>query len=377
LLNNAYAEVVWVADRGTRELIKITSDDKKEVIELENFSNPVIVEVDQRDGSVWVTDLATTFNNQIVKLSKKGKELFRLKGFVRLGDAAIDKQDGSYFVSDRMIGEVIKISSEGKELFRIRNLSPIKDLEGMGCLREQEGCHLAYQGMVINLKGIDDVEISPYDSSIWVADTGNRRLLKFSKEGRKITQKGAIGEPEHLAIGKDGTCWVNNISRGRIFKISENGRKIVAKIEELELPFELSVSPLDDTCWVSAASELIQISSDGKKILRRIKGFKRPEGLSTINVIDGSFWVADSQIGEIIKISKEGDILERIGGFDNPRFLEVYWGKEYNNWHCKILCGCRAYVVLVNIREPAFVLRGERYMIKEKLQFLVQNILIV
>lgn len=323
-----YAETVWVSDRGAGNLVRISSDGKKTIIEPENFQGPVAIEVDQRDGSVWVTDISETFNNQVIKLSPKGKELFRLTGFVQLCDAAIDPKDGSYYASECMIGEVVKISSSGEELLRIKNLSPVEDLEGMGCLEKTEGCHQSYMGTGVNLESIDDIDISPVDSSVWVADPGQKRLLKFTKGGRKIIQRRGIGEPEHLTVGPDGSCWLNNIERRRVFKVSRDGRKILAKITDIDTPFELSVSPVDLTCWVTTRSQLMQISFDGSKILRRIGGFKTLQGISTISPYDGSFWVADFKGGAVIKFSRDGEALKRIEDFREPRFLEVYWSNS-------------------------------------------------
>lgn len=330
LLRETYAETVWVSDRAAKQFIKVSPEGNKEIIELSNFQNPVVMEVDQRDGSVWLNDITEIFNNQLVKLSAEGNELFRLTGFVLLGDAAVDQKDGSYYAVERMSGEVVKISSDGKELFRINELSPIKDLAGMGCLKNTEGCHDAYKGMGVNLKSIDDIDISPIDSSVWLADTGNKRLLKFSKDGVLITQNDGVGEPQHVAIAIDGSCWVNNIAEkeGRVFKVSEDGTKISAEIKKLDFPFELSVSPIDNTCWVTVKTELLQIAPDGKSILKRIKGFKLLQGISIINPKDGSFWVADYSASEVLKISRDGAILTRVSGFRRPRFLEVYWGKK-------------------------------------------------
>lgn len=327
--NPCSGEVIWLTDRDECVLLKIGPDGKKKLISLKNFKAPGTVAVDSRDGSVWVTDLTETYNNQIMKLAPDGSELFRLGGFVRLGDAAIDPKDGSYYVSELMIGEVVKISSEGKEIFRIKNLSPVKNLEGLGCFnRDNTACHAAYIGTGVNLESIDDVGISPVDGSVWVADSGQRRLLKFTKDGKKIAQKGSIGVPEQVGIGYDGACWVNNIEQGRIFKIAADGRAILAKISGLDTPFEFSLSPVDKTCWATTRSELIQISPDGKKILKRLGGFKNLAGISAVNPEDGSFWMVDSLGAEIVKVSKDGKILKRISGFKRPRFLAVYWNSN-------------------------------------------------
>ncbi|MDP1854385.1 MAG: hypothetical protein Q8L26_09350, partial [Candidatus Omnitrophota bacterium] len=240
----------------------------------------------------------------------------------------IDPRDGSYYAAERMTGEVVKVSSDGKELFRIKNLSPIEDLEGMGCLKKTEGCHNVYKGMKIVFESIDDIDISPVDSSVWVADTAHKRILKFTKEGVLITGRNGVGEAEHLAAASDGSCWVNNIDEkeGRIFKVSGDGTKILAKIEKLDFPFELSVSPLDNACWLTTRTELLQIAPDGKSVLKRIKGFRHLQGISLVNPRDGSFWVADYFGREIIKFSKDGEIIKRVGGFERPRFLDVFWG---------------------------------------------------
>lgn len=319
------AEVIWVADRGAKQLVRVDEGGEKAIIELKDFLNPAVVEVDQRDGSVWVNDMTEPFNHQLVKLSNEGEELFRLKGFIVLGDAAIDQKDGSYYAAERMTGEVVKISSDGKELSRIKNLSPVKDLESMGCLKKTDGCHQAYEGMGINLESIDDIDVSPIDQSVWVADTGGKRLLKFTKDGEKICEKTELGEPEHLAVSADGSSWVNNIEGGKIFKVSSDNRKILARITGLDMPFELSISPVDNTCWATTRNELIQISSDGKKIIKRISGFISLQGISTINPIDGSFWVAEYLGRRIIKFSASGETFKKVEDFNHPRFLDVYW----------------------------------------------------
>ena len=320
-----YAETIWVVDRFTKELIRIDSDGRREVIELNDFNTPVDIWLDQRDGSVWVNDMTELFNHQIMKLSADGEELFRLSGFAVLGDAAVDQRDGSYYAVERMIGELVKISRDGKELFRIKGLSPVDDLEGMGCLKRTEGCHAAYKGMDVNFQGIDDVDVDLIDSSIWVSDSGGKQLLKFTREGKKISSIKGVGEPEFLAVGTDGSCWVNNVEKGRVFKISKDSKKILGKVTGLNSPFELSVSPVDGTCWVTTRRDLAQISRDGKKILKRVGGFMCPQGLSTINPVDGSFWFADFYGMMIIKVSRDGKILKKIKGFKRPRFLEVYW----------------------------------------------------
>ncbi|HDZ77581.1 MAG TPA: hypothetical protein ENH41_05815 [Candidatus Omnitrophica bacterium] len=320
-----YAETIWVVDRFTKELIRVDSDGAREVIELNDFKTPVDIRVDQRDGSVWVNDMTDFFDSQIMKLSSDGKELFRLSGFSVLGDAAIDQRDGSYYAVERMIGEVVKISRDGEELFRIKSLSPIDDLEGMGCLNKTEGCHADYDGMDVNLRGIDDIDVSPIDSSVLIADTGSKQLLKFTSKGKKISSIKDISEPESLAMGFDGSCWVSNIGGGKVFKVSKDNKKILGKVTGLNFPFEISVSPVDGTCWVATRRDLTQISRDGKKILKRVGGFMCPQGLSTINPVDGSFWFADFYGMEIIKISREGKVLKKIKGFKRPRFLEVHW----------------------------------------------------
>lgn len=330
LSREIYAETVWVTDRAAKQLIEVSPEGEKKIIALENFQNPAVIDVDQRDGSVWLTDVTEFLNNQLAKLSSDGKELFRIKGFVILGDSAIDPNDGSYYLAERMIGEVVKISSEGKEILRIKNLSPVNDLEGMGCLKNTAGCHEAYKGMGVNFECIDDIDIDARDSSVWVADTAGKRILKFTKEGALLARREGLGEAEHLALAADGSCWVNNIAEkeGRLFKVSNDGTKILAKIEKLDFPFELSVSPVDNTCWVTVKTELLQIAPDGKSVLKRIKGFNLLQGISVISPDDGSFWAADYRAGEIIKFSQDGVILTRVGGFQRPRFLEVFWGEE-------------------------------------------------
>ncbi|MDP1854387.1 MAG: hypothetical protein Q8L26_09360 [Candidatus Omnitrophota bacterium] len=320
------AETIWVADKGVKQLLRVNPDGRREIIKLKDFLEPQHIRVYQHDGSVWVTDIADIFNHQIIKLSSEGEELFRLSSFIQLGDTASDPNDGSFYVVSGMTGAVIKVSSKGEELFRIRGLYPPDELKRNNCFNKIQGCHQAYTGANVNFESIDAVAVSPIDSSIWVTDTGQLRLLKFNKDGVKLAQKRGVGLPEHLAVGLDGSCWVNNIESGKIFKVSSDGKTVLAKITGLDKPIELQISPLDNTCWTTTRTEVLQISSDGLAILKRVSGFKSLQGISNINPKDGSFWVADAALSEVVKISKDGIIIKRINGFKRPRFIDVYWG---------------------------------------------------
>lgn len=294
---------IWVVDESDNNVvIKLSLDGERELARIRGFDNPTYIDVDERDGSVWITDTA---NDRVVKYSADGKtKLLELKGFLAPYHCVLDIAQDVIWVAGLVSGEVIKFSLEGKELLRIGGLGRVHELI-----------------------------LSLFDGSIWVGDQTAKKFIRFSSDGKKlgITQR-RLGAPLHLAIDpEDGTAWATFQSPGRVAKFSKDG-EFLALVEGFSRPYGITIDPHDRSVWVTdnIQGELVKISSDGERILKKIKGFDRCRGLSVVDGDEKTFWMGNWGKGEIIKFSTAGEILQTIDVGGHPRFVVVYKSSKEN-----------------------------------------------
>jgi predicted membrane-bound mannosyltransferase/sugar lactone lactonase YvrE len=159
------------------------------------------------DGTLWVADTA---NNRIQQFDANG--IF-LNSAGRVGtlkepwSLAVDS-DGFVYVNDTWNFRVQKLSAR---------LEPVLTW-GRGGAGPQVG--------PLELFGPRDIAIAP-DGTLWLTDTGNKRLLQFSKDGEPLGTFGSEGsgpgqfiEPVGLAFDAAGNLYVADTWNGRVQRFS-------------------------------------------------------------------------------------------------------------------------------------------------------------
>jgi DNA-binding beta-propeller fold protein YncE len=159
------------------------------------------------DGTLWVADTA---NNRVQQFDANG--IF-LNSAGRAGtlkepwSLAVDS-DGFIYINDTWNFRVQKLSPR---------LEPVLTW-GRGGAGPQVG--------PLELFGPRDIVIAP-DGTLWLTDTGNKRLLQFSKDGEPLGSFGSEGsgpgqfiEPVGLAFDAAGNMYVADAWNGRVQKFS-------------------------------------------------------------------------------------------------------------------------------------------------------------
>lgn len=123
------------------------------------------------------------------------------------------------------------------------------------------------------------------DGRIFVADTGNKRIVVLSPQGQFLTAWGEAGEgtgqfvePFEVAVDKDGTVWVLDSVRQLLLHFDDGGQ------------FLEEVAPTSP--WY------------------------RPRGLALAS--DGTFYVADTGLVRVVQVARDGTLIRQIGGKDGP-----------------------------------------------------------
>jgi len=300
-------EVIWVADYGNGQLVKLSSTGE-ELLRITLDVKPSIVKTNPNDGTVWVGASAPylgTPEHFLIKLSPDGKELVRVGGDYRIQEfdfsdsISIDPRDGSVWASSAS-NEVIKVSSEGVILF--------------------------------NVTGFDDsfgVAVDPNDGSVWVADFGGN-VVKFSSKGRELIRL-HLSDTLYEAITldpSDGSVWtgVTDFGDSQLIKLDSSGKELLRVNNISPIPM-ISVDPSNGSVWLpeQGRGQITKLSPDGKELLR-IKGFSLDD--ISVNSIDGTIWGAEIRLNQVMKFSSDGKELLRINGFNKPTSISIYINKS-------------------------------------------------
>ncbi|MDQ7831503.1 MAG: hypothetical protein RDU30_07220 [Desulfovibrionaceae bacterium] len=165
------------------------------------------------------------------------------------------------------------------------------------------------------------------DGSVYVADSGNNRIQKFSADGVFLTKWGSQGTgdgqfdvPVSVAVAPDGSLYVGESGNKRIQKFSSDGTFLTRWGPEGEFGrfFTIAVA-MDGSVYVADTlnNRIKKYSSDGVFLTEWGQGFD-PEGnlscpFGIAVAADGSVYVADTFNSRIQKYSSNGVFLARWG----------------------------------------------------------------
>jgi sugar lactone lactonase YvrE len=102
--------------------------------------------------------------------------------------------------------------------------------------------------------------------NIFVADTNNGRIEKFSPSGAFVTSIGKLESPNGIAIDRAGNIYVAEIgSKHRVQKFGPDGTYVAAWAPALYGPSRIAIGPGDSIYVVdSGRNRIVKFSSDGQ-----------------------------------------------------------------------------------------------------------------
>src|SRR5258706_5352179 len=190
---------------------------------------------------------------------------------------------------------------------------------------------------------------------VYVSDTHNNRIQKFTSRGDYVTDWGAKGTaagyfdyPQGIAADRNGNIYVADTHNHRIQKFNEHGTyvsqwgKLGSKPGEFNAPYSIAIDPTGNLLVIEAHNYRVQkFSATGVPIAQfGTNGsgpgqFDLPKGLTVDQA--GNIYVADTRNKRIQKFTAEGSYIEEWGTygeapgqFDQPHDVALDpWGNIY------------------------------------------------
>lgn len=171
-----------------------------------------------------------------------------------------------------------------------------------------EVCKISYEHFnTIGKRGSGELQFnSPqgfvYDKindEFYVADTGNDRIVRISKDGRQIAQYGGFG--------------VANYGKVANSEVTE---------DNLSSPWDVAINNYSSLYVSDYNNDRVCLFDNYRKFRgvffpsersNKFRSFKRPKGVFVDN--ENNIWVIDSKNDKILKISTAGNVIFEIGGY--------------------------------------------------------------
>jgi tripartite motif-containing protein 71 len=216
-------------------------------------------------GNIWVADLG---NSRVVKFTPEGKysAAYGSSGsgagqFNKPSGIAVNQSTGNMYIVDTGNNRVDELNSEGKFVsafgFGVSNGKAELQTCTSSCRAGTAG---SGNGQFSNATGV----AIDGSGNVWVADTGNNRIEKFSSSGAFIAAYGSKGsepgqfdEPFYLAYSPwNGAVYVADCGNGRVQEISTSGVFIHQFGEwgkgngQFDYPYGIGIAPSSGNVYV-------------------------------------------------------------------------------------------------------------------------------
>jgi len=242
----------------------------------------------------WVTG-----DGFVKKLNANGDELFNVQGtYDSPVSPSIDPSDGSAWITDANQGILVKLGADGSEVFRktgldCPTLAAVNPNNGFCWVVTKGNGRIAYYttggvrkfDVPADISSIADIKVSTGDGHLWVAscDRAEPGLVKLrdsngSQAFPKITAN--IGRPFKLAVDPvDSTCWLLDKDNGKVIKFESDGERAEIpgtmpprpiEITGLNSPTGITVDPSDSSLWIGNRDELLRYSADGQTLIQQV-----------------------------------------------------------------------------------------------------------
>jgi DNA-binding beta-propeller fold protein YncE len=256
---NQQTRDLWAAKPALGQVVKYSATGKL-VKTVTGFVFPISLSINYDTGEIWVADRDL---GQVVVLDQLGSEITRIIGFQRPTSVSVCSANGSAWVADPQAGRVYHIVPPYYAVNAIRlpggqNVNLVagnqadgscwaysEDPSGKGMLTKLN----ANGAIMFTITGIQtplsmQVSFISDDSTLWVADSGNNRILKLDANGNIVLYFYDYYSPSDVAVDQsDGSCWVAVMGLNKLLCFSATGDALLS-VDTVTSPLQVAAVPV-------------------------------------------------------------------------------------------------------------------------------------
>jgi DNA-binding beta-propeller fold protein YncE len=250
---------IWIADEGSGRVLKVNESCTAIVATSQDLGRPVAVAFDPYKGYCWAADAD---GGRIFRLTSRAVVEKTLYGFGEPVALSYFPKEDAVWVADRARGTVYKLSALGNIRAQIGGLKEpaavaVDTRRGevyIACANKIVRCDRWAQP-IYNFYGFKDPRSLAFDAGygfLWIADTGNGRVVKIKPSGQVVAESRALANPTSVAVNpRTGFCFAADAEAGKIVSLKGDGTVRWTENEEYRRPNALAANPSDMSLWVA------------------------------------------------------------------------------------------------------------------------------
>lgn len=279
--------IPWVLDGYAGVVTRLSPDGRDRAATFMMSSVFSDLDVVESNGTAWVADY---FNKKVFHVDKDGKLLDEITLTGYPVSIAIDDSRARVWISQSSPGSIVRLTAGAIDTtYEIEDypLSLSVDEErgtlwasssrgGWVMKMDDSGMHFT-NGFISPM----DIEFDPISRTTWVACA--TEVVSLTREFEVILRKDGFNLPSGIAVDHTrGIVWIADTGNARIVKISQDGN-ILITVYGFNEPYAIAVDVDREEVWVtdSYSGEVVRVSGEGR-ILKRKGGFLSPFGVGII-----------------------------------------------------------------------------------------------
>ena len=282
----------WVADPGGA-VVKLTHDGLHEILRVDDLLEPIRLQANPKTGQVWVIDSLT---GEVSCWEADGRFSGVAIELERPVDVALDTTENSIWVGDANLG-LLKFDRAGT---RVAQLS---------------------------LPGISAIAFNYFTGELWALSNREKKLWRVNRQATSSSEINAsLVSPRAISIARaTGVAWIADSSRVRM--IPSFGAASSAAGYDFSFARDVAVNQRTGDAWTidwspaAGQSKIVKFSSVGVMVFS-VADFSGPSALS-VNVFDGSCFIAEPQLSRVTHVSLSGQIISRSADVAIPADIDV------------------------------------------------------
>lgn len=276
------SEIIWVADKGSGFIWKISPDGRSGDFARGQFLEINDIAINLLDGSCWFVDgLSSSINR-------------------------IDLEGGiESFPTD--LGEVVQIEIDGEA-----GLGWVADITQQRVFSFDLSIQDSLELIAVDANFDQPIGLASYGGACWIVDKLQGRVLLYSVNPKKTVEFGGFDRPIDIDVDNFGNGWILTEEGYKVIELKSDGSE-KSHDYSFNSAIGFSVDIIENFICLFSNNTLVKLTTSGD-VLREWSDLSKVQSIA-LDRNKKVVWVAMGQM--LWKIDESDQILSRLAGFSN------------------------------------------------------------